>query len=117
MDVYKLSYELKEQLQKDELIIKLNELDKKMSNNEEVMALAYQKDMAVENYSSLLKIYPEDSEEIKKARNQLQEAKIKLNQHPLIKEYLEVYSKVRDLYFEINRIIFGDFDAKLCKKE
>ena len=117
MDVYQLAYQLKDQLQNDELIKKLEELDREMSNNEEVMALAYQKDLAIDNYSSLLKIYPENSDEIKRAREKLQEAKIKLNEHPIAKEYLKVYSQVRDLYMQINEIVFSDFDAKTCPKE
>ena len=46
-DIYSLSYELKDLLSNDPRIIRLNELEKKMNENEEVMALAYQKDLAV----------------------------------------------------------------------
>ena len=46
-DIYSLSYELKDLLTNDPRTIRLNELEKKMNESEEVMALAYQKDVAV----------------------------------------------------------------------
>ena len=40
-DIYSLSYELKDLLSNDPRIIRLNELEKRMNENEEVMALSY----------------------------------------------------------------------------
>ena len=60
-DIYSLSYELKDLLTNDSRIILLNELEKKMNDSEEVMALSYQKDVAVSEYSDALNHFLEDS--------------------------------------------------------
>ena len=116
-DIYSLSSELNELLVNDERIIFLNKLEKEMNENEEVMALAYQKDLAVSNYNDALNHFSNDSEEVKKAQHELHLKKEALDNHPLVREYLSAYSKVRDLYLEINEILFSDLNPNLkrCK--
>ena len=116
-DIYSLSYELKDLLTNDPRIIRLNELEKKMNEDEEVMALAYQKDLAVSSYSDALNHFAKDSEEVKKAQHDLHLKKEALDNHPLVKEYLKAYSEVRDLYLSINDILFSNLnlDMKGCK--
>ena len=116
-DIYHLASELKEMLDNDERIILLNKLEKELNNNEEVMALSYQKDVAVSSYSDALNHYANDSEEIKKYRHELFIKKEALDNHPIVKDYLNAYSKVRDLYFEINEILFGDLSTHLKKEK
>ena len=116
-DIYQNASELKEKLQSDERVVLLNKLEKEMSGNEEVMALAYKKDMAAVKYSDTLSHYSDDSVEAKEALRELSKAKEELNNHPLVKEYLEAYKVVRDLYAEINEVLFSDFAANLCPKE
>ena len=116
-DIYTLSNELSDLLKNDERILLLNKLEKEMNENEEVMALAYQKDVAVSNYSDALNHYANDSEEIKKYRHELFVRKEALDNHPIVKDYLNAYSKVRDLYFEINEILFGDLSTHLKKEK
>ena len=110
--VYNLSLELKELINKDERFLRLNELEKELENNEEVMRLAYLKDLANSEYNDALKIYKEDDENLVKARLKLKEAKEKLDTHPLTVKYLEAYKKVRDLLLEVNDILFGDIKKK-----
>ena len=116
-DIYSLSYELKDLLTNDPRIIRLNELEKKMNENEEVMALAYQKDVAVTEYSDSLNHFAKDSEEVKKAQHNLYIKKEALDNHPLVRDYLKVYSEVRDLYFELNDILFSNLNLNMkgCK--
>ena len=116
-DVFIKASELKEKLNNDPRVVLLNQLEQEMNDSEEVMALAYQKDMASVAYSDILNHYSEDSEEAKSALKKLHEAKLKLDSHPLVKQYLKAYSDVRDLYNEINMVIFSDFSANLCPKE
>ena len=111
-DIYSLSYELKDLLSNDERLILLNMLETKMNESEEVMALAYQKDLAVSAYSDALNHFAKDSEEIKKAQHDLHVKKEALDNHPLVKEYLKAYSEVRDLYFQINEILFSNLNLK-----
>ena len=116
-DIYSKAENLKELLNKDPRVIRLNELDKKMDDDEEVMALAYKKDIAATKYSDTLNHFFEDSEEAKKALKELHEAKLNLDNHPLVKEYMKAYIEVRDLYAEINEILFSNFQSNLCPKE
>ena len=116
-DIYSLSYELKDLLTNDPRIIRLNELEKKMNESEEVMALAYQKDVAVSEYSDALNHFSRDSEEVKVAQHNLHIKKEALDNHPLVREYLKAYSEVRDLYFQLNDILFSNLNLKMkgCK--
>ena len=116
-DIYSKAENLKELLNKDPRVIRLNELDKKMDDDEEVMALAYKKEMAAVKYSDTLNHFSEDSEEAKKALKELHEAKLNLDNHPLVKEYMKAYIEVRDLYVEINEILFSNFQSNLCPKD
>ncbi len=116
-DIYSKAENLKELLNKDPRVIRLNELDKKMDEDEEVMALAYKKDMAAVKYSDTLNHFSEDSEEAKKALKELHEAKLNLDNHPVVKEYMKAYIEVRELYEEINKILFANFTSNLCPKE
>lgn len=116
-DIYSLSYELKDLLTNDPRIIRLNELEKKMNASEEVMALAYQKDVAVSEYSDALNHFTRDSEEVKKAQHNLRIKKEALDNHPLVKDYLKAYSEVRDLYYQLNDILFSNLNLNMkgCK--
>ena len=115
-NIYLLAGELKDLLDKDERIIRLNKLENELNNNEEVMALSYQKDLAVSAYSDALNHFANDSEEIKKFQHELFLRKEALDNHPLVKSYLEAYSEVRDLYFQINEILFNDLSLHQKEK-
>ena len=116
-DIYTKTSDLKEKLNNDPRVVLLNKLEKEMNDNEEVMSLAYKKDMAALKYSDALNHFSEDSEEVKTALKELHKAKKNLDEHPLVKEYLKAYSKVRDLYAEVNEILFSDFTPNLCPME
>ena len=115
-NIYLLAGELKDLLDNDERIIRLNKLENELNNNEEVMALSYQKDLAVSSYSDALNHYANNSEEIKKYQHELFLKKEALDNHPLVKSYLKAYSEVRDLYFQINEILFNDLSLHLKEK-
>ena len=112
-DIYALAASLKELLDYDSRVLKLNDLENKLENNEEVMALAQQKETAVSLYSDALNHFSIESEEIKKFQKDLHLKKEALDKHPLVREYLKAYSEVRDLYFEINNILFADLSLHL----
>ena len=116
-DIYSLSYELKDLLDCDPRILLLNNLEKKMNENEEVMALAYQKDLAINDYNDALNHFANDSEEVKKAQHQLHLKKKALDEHPLVKEYLKAYTEVRDLYYQINDILFANLNLHMKEKK
>lgn len=115
-NIYLLAGELKDLLDNDERLIRLNKLENELNNNEEVMALSYQKDLAVSAYSDALNHFANDSEEIKQYQHELFLKKEALDNHPLVKEYLKAYSEVRDLYFQINEILFNDLSLHQHEK-
>ena len=112
-DIYEATYELKDLLSQDERIIRLNNLEQKMKNDDEVIALAYQKDLAVSNYSDALKHFSEDSEEAKKAQHEMYLKKLALDTHPLVRQYLNAYKEVRDLYIQMNALLFDGLNLKM----
>ena len=112
-NIYSLAYSLKDLLVSDQRIINLDKLEKTMNENEEVMALAYQKDLAVNAYSDALNHFAENSEEVKKAQHQLFIKKEALDNHPLVREYLKAYSEVRDLYYHLNDILFSGLNLHM----
>ena len=115
-NIYLLAGELKDLLDNDERIIRLNKLENELNNNEEVMALSYQKDLAVSAYSDALNHFANDSKEIKQYQHELFLKKEALDNHPLVKNYLKAYSEVRDLYFQINEILFNDMSLHQKEK-
>ena len=103
---------LKEAINNDPRILKLNELDEQLNKNEEVMKLAYLKDMALVSYEDALKHFKEGSKEVSEAQKRLYEAKLSLDNHPLVKQYNEAYKEVRLIYGKINDTLFAKFKTK-----
>ena len=112
-DIYQIAYELKDSLSQDERVKRLNVLEGKMNNNDEVIALAYQKDLAASAYSDALNHFSDDAKEVIEARKELHEKKLALDTHPLVREYLDAYKEVRDLYIQINGLLFDGLNVKL----
>jgi len=106
--IYTLAKEINLKLKNHPLFVRLDELEKELNNNEEVMRLAYIKDNKCTIYSDALKIYDENNENVIKARKELNQAKIDLDNHPLVKEYNKVYSEVSQILFEMNEILLED---------
>ena len=112
-DIYNLAYELKELLADDERIKTLNLLEEKMNNDQQVISLAYQKDLACSRYGDTLNHYSDQSKEVKEAQKELHEKKLALDTNETVREYLKAYSAVRDLYYQINEILFGGLNVIL----
>lgn len=116
-EIIQKAYSLKEELDKDERVVRLNQIEKELNENEEVMSLAYIKDMKADNYSEMVRLFKDGSPEANKARNELSIAKANLDSHPLVKEYISLYQEVRELYNEINKELFSGLNPNLCSKE
>lgn len=106
---------LKELLKNDSRIISLNETEKEMENNQEVQLLAYKKDMLVNEYNDMLRLFEDNSEEVKKARHNLYLAKRELESHEVVREYFKKYTLVRNLLEDIEELIFEGLETRLCK--
>ena len=100
---------LKEAIEKDPRILLLNQLEKEIENNEEVMVLSYKKDVALANYEDTIKYFKDDQDKIQEAQKLLAESKYNLDIHPLVKQYNKAYLEVKLMYEEINKQLFYIF--------
>ena len=112
--IYSLTLELKESLKNHPSLVLLNSLEKEMEENEEVMKLSYRKDQANDKYNDMVKYYGENSLEASNALKELHVAKKELDSHPLVRKYLKAYQEVRELYQEINHLLFDVIKEKNC---
>ena len=110
--LYEEVYKLRDQMKSDPRFLTLKEMDKKLNNNEEVMKLAYQKEMAIVEYEDALNHYGKNSAELKKAQQNLAKCKLNLDNHPLVKEYYLALQKVREMDRKVNEKLFDDFNMK-----
>lgn len=118
MDIvlYNKLLQLKNAIENDDRIKNLNVVDKKLSCDEEAMRLAYQKDIKALEYEKALKLFDNNSTEVKNAQKALYETKYKLDNLDIVKQYNKAYKEVRMLYENINKELFSDFGKKLCKE-
>ena len=110
--LYEEVYKLRDQMKSDPRFLALKEMDEKLNNNEEVMKLAYQKEMAIVEYEDALNHYGKNSAELKKAQQNLAKCKLNLDNHPLVKEYYLALQKVREMDRKVNEKLFDDFNMK-----
>lgn len=110
--LYEEVYKLRDQMKSDPRFLALKEMDEKLNNNEEVMKLAYQKEMAIVEYEDALNHYGKNSVELKKAQQNLAKCKLNLDNHPLVKEYYLALQKVREMDRKVNEKLFDDFNMK-----
>ena len=114
MDYLDLTYELKSLIQNDKRYLVLKEKEKIMEASEEVMALSYIKDVKETELSDALRHYSKDSEEVKKAHVELFKSSSKLDDHPLVQDYLKAYEEFNNIIKEVNDILFKDLKRKKC---
>ena len=110
--LYEEVYKLRDQMKSDPRFLTLKEMDEKLNNDEEVMKLAYQKEMAIVEYEDALNHYGKNSAELKKAQQNLAKCKLNLDNHPLVKEYYLALQKVREMDRKVNEKLFDDFNMK-----
>lgn len=106
---------LKDAILNDERVLRLNEIEKKMNESDEVMKLAYQKDMMCIAYEDALKYFGENSKEALEAQKKLFEAKLSLDNHPLVVKYMNAYNEVKSLYGKINDELFSPITKRDLK--
>ncbi len=100
-------------LKEDPRVLDMKEKENKMMESEEVLHLSKRLELASEEYSRAISL--NDKELIEKTRKALHEAKLNIDLHPLVKDYNEAYIKVRDLYMNVDDIIFGPYRSKIIK--
>ncbi|MCQ2793389.1 MAG: YlbF family regulator [Bacilli bacterium] len=103
---------LKDEISKDDRVIFLNHLEDRINNEDDVLKLAYDKDMKAMAYEDSLKHFGENSIEAMNAQKALYESKKKLDMHPSVVQYNEAYKKVKEMYNQINEVLFRPFINK-----
>ena len=116
-EILRLTHQLKALLESDPLIIDLKRAEEAMENDKDVMDLSVKQGKAAEWYYDSKKYNGNDSEETKKALKAYAEAKKNLESHPLVRDYLEAYQKVRLLYDGINKELFSYLNLEMCPNE
>lgn len=112
--IFDLANNLNYALNNDERVKRLNALEEELNNSYEVYLLSQKKDECLESYTKIKDAYPSNHIEVRNALLKLKEAKENLSNHPLVKSYLSIYNEVRDLYMEIDDILFSNFKRRDC---
>ncbi|MBP5091118.1 MAG: YlbF family regulator [Bacilli bacterium] len=99
-------------LDSDPRLVALNEEEKVINGNEEVLSLSKELKKAEETFEDARSHYGEKGELTKQAQKALFAAKLSLDSHPEVKKYNEAYVQVKDLYLYIDDILFSDFRSK-----
>lgn len=107
-EIIKAASELKETILQDERYLSLLQKEKRMQEDEEVIRLAYKKDIKENEYNDALRHFSKDSKEVKKAQKEFYLAKKELESHPIVIDYLKAYQEVRLLLENVNEILFKD---------
>ena len=101
---------LKEEIDSLPEVQELERLNKLLNDDEDVMRLCYKKDMCVTKYEDALRHFGDNSDETLRVQKALHQAKLELDENPLVKQYNEQYKKVRKIYDRINEEIFNPFN-------
>ena len=101
---------LKEELDSLPEVKELERLNKLLNNNEDVMRLAYKKDMAATKYEDAVRYFGQNSDEAIEAQKCLHLAQLELDKNELVILYNKQYKKVREIYDRINKEIFNPFN-------
>lgn len=104
--------ELKDAISKDNRQIKLVEIEKKLYEDPALLELVKKKDDLENEYNQILSYEDKNSDAAKNVEKALYEAKLALDTYPLAKEYSDAFVAMRDIYMQIDDIIFGPFRKK-----
>ena len=119
MDIKTLqkAYELKDLLKSDVRVALLDKAEAELNNDPEVYRLSLIKDEKNDIYNRMVSCYKEYSKEASEALHEFYLAKKQFEEHPKVREYLKRYQVVRELYDEINEILFKELNTDLCPRK
>ena len=108
---------LKQAIQLDARFASLMELDALIKKDEGIAALSRNMQEKGEVFAEKKSHLGLEHEETKIAQKEFLQAKLELSSHPLVASYEAQYRGITLLYFQINDILFGDFNRPLWKGE
>ena len=109
-EVLQIAYELAEQLQHDPRIIALRNFELRLNQDIEVKHLS----QTMHECALIYEASREDEIRLQVAQQQLHQAKLALDSHPLVREYYKIYRPVRELYVSIQDRLFTPFNLHIC---
>lgn len=112
--IFDLASKLSNSLENNPKVKELNILEKELNNSYEVYLLSQKKDRCLEVYTRLKEAYGEDNKEVVEVLKKLKASKEELSNHHLVKKYLSIYNEIRDLYMEVDHILYSDFKGSKC---
>lgn len=107
-----LIYELKEAINDDPRVIKLNEIELELSSNRDVINLSIKKNRISEEYKEILRFNDENSELAKAKQKELYLAKKELDELDIVIKYNKAFQEVRLLYEHISSTLFDELKIK-----
>jgi len=110
-EIISLGMTLKELLEEDERVQRLNDLDQALNQNQTLLMLTETYQKAQANYQAMWESYGDESPHLLRARAELHQVKTQVDSHPLVREYLQAYGRVRELYQLIQHKIFLPFKS------
>lgn len=110
-EIITLAQNLKDHLESDERVLKLNELDQALNQNQTLLLLTETYQRSQNNYQSMWESFGDDSPQLLRARAELHQVKIQVDSHPLVRDYLKAYGQVRELYSKIQLEVFALFKS------
>lgn len=99
---------LNKALKNDPRVLRLDKLEKEIEKSEDVIAISEE---VKKKEEILANAYSEKDKEL--ANHSLYESKLKLDSLDITKRYNEAFIEVRDLYMQIDDIIFGAYRKKV----
>lgn len=114
-ELLNLVYKLKDSLSNDARVLELEKAENEMNNSIDVVRLASKKEEATDNYNFALAHFDKNSSEVEQAQRKLYEAKKELDLNPIVINYMKQYKIVRELYSEINDILFSIINKDKCE--
>ncbi len=112
-----LLFSLSEALEKDERVLSCREKEKSLEKDEEAKKLSLEVQAKSSIYEENRNHFGVNSPEAEESLHQLYLAKKKLDELPSSLEYTSSFIKMRDLYDQIDALLFGDFRSLVCKRK
>ena len=109
-DINVLALKLHDAIKEDEVYKRIKEIEEVMMNDHSIVALISEYQKSQDVYNDCLKYNLDTKEAVKK----ISDAKIKLYENEIVKEYQDLYLKLNNELQKISELLFDDliFDLK-----
>lgn len=108
---------LLEAIEEDERYIELRLSETRMEEDEDVIRLSSSCKELAESWQEASRYQGENSKAALDAQKKLYEAKLALDNHPLVSDYRKKYAEIASIYRKMNDLIMGDFlEIRRCEK-